>query len=131
MAVTTLTHTKTILIVEDDPASALMIREALELEGGAAWCVRVIGNGGAAMLAIAAQPPDLVLLDLRLPGHDGGAIYRWLRQDPRTARMPVVFISGATTLELHASGVDEGILLRKPVHLGTLISVVQAHLRAA
>lgn len=122
---------KSIIIVEDDPTAAGLLREALELEGEAAWLVRVLYDGDAAIAAITAAPPDLVLLDLRLPGRDGGAIFRWLRQRPSTARLPVLFISGATTAELHQYGVDEGVLLRKPVDLTTLVHVVRAHLRAA
>ena len=122
---------KTIYLVEDDVHAAAMIREAIELEGEPGWSVRVIADGAAALIEIDAAPPDLVLLDLRLPGADGGAIFRHLRANARTATMPVLFISGATSFELHDSGIDDGVLLRKPVNPGILIQVLRTHLHAA
>lgn len=123
--------TKVIYIVEDDPASASMIREALELEGEPSWCMHVIGDGDEAMVAINTVTPDLVLLDLTLPGADGGTIYHELQTNGTDSqKMPVLFITGATTHDLHNRGIDEGVLLRKPVNLDVLIDVVRAHLDA-
>jgi DNA-binding response OmpR family regulator len=125
------TSLKTIYIVEDDVAAATMIREALELEGDTTWCVQVFNDGAEAINAIKHCPPDLLLLDLRLPGADGSTIFRRLRSSPATLNMPVLFITGATHYDLHDKGIDEGVLLRKPVNLGTLLHVVRAHLHAA
>ncbi len=123
--------TKRIVVVEDDIVAATVIREALELEGEPTWSVEIITDGAVALRALQTRPPDLILLDLRLPGADGGKIFRQLRQQPRTRKMPVLFISGATTYELHDSGIDDGVLLRKPVNLSTLLQVVRTHLQAA
>jgi CheY-like chemotaxis protein len=122
---------KRIVVVEDDIASATVIREALELEGESSWSVEIITDGAVALRALQTRPPDLILLDLRLPGADGGKIFRQLRQQPRTRKMPVLFISGATTYELYDSGIEDGVLLRKPVNLNTLLQVVRTHLQAA
>lgn len=123
--------TKLIYVIEDDPAAALLIREAIELEGDPSWRVRIIPDGAVALATIEAMPPDLILLDLRLPGTDGGTIFRHLRSNACTATLPVLFISGATSYELHDSGIDEGVLLRKPVNPSILLEVLHTHLRAA
>jgi putative two-component system response regulator len=125
------TAVKNIYVIEDDLAAATLIREALELEGDPTWAVRIIMNGTIAVKIIKECPPDLVLLDLRLPGVDGGAIFRHLRSQPATRKMPILFISGATAHELYISGIEDGILLRKPVNLGILLHVVRTHLSAA
>jgi DNA-binding response OmpR family regulator len=122
---------KTIYIIEDDIASATMIREALELEGDASWSIKVLTDGTSAIEALNKQTPDLVLLDLRLPGQNGGEIFRYLRGKPDTIKMPILFITGATNRDLHDNGIDEGVLLRKPVNLSTLLHVVRTHLCVA
>jgi len=122
---------KHIYVIEDDISASSLIREALELEGEETWTISVYNNGAAAVKAIQAQIPDLVLLDLRLPDTDGGTIFRLLRGNPISLHKPIVFISGATSHELHDSGIDEGVLLRKPVNLGILLNVVRSHLNAA
>ncbi|MBA3823591.1 MAG: response regulator transcription factor [Ktedonobacterales bacterium] len=127
--VATNTAVKHIYVIEDDVASATLIREALELEGDASWAVRVITDGTQALLAIESFAPDLVLLDLRMPGTNGSAIFRRLRERAETMAIPVIFISGATAYELHDSGIEDGVLLRKPVNLTILMHVVRRHLR--
>jgi two-component system sensor histidine kinase/response regulator len=122
---------KRIFVIEDDLAAATLIQEALQLEGDSSWTVEVITDGAAAVKAIQQSPPDLVLLDLRLPGADGGTIFRYLRQHPKTLKLPILFISGATSHELHDSGIEDGVLLRKPVNLGILLHVVRTHLQVA
>lgn len=124
------TATKLIYIIEDDLASATLIREALELEGDPSWALRIIIDGSAALQAIQHETPDLVLLDLFMPGADGGAIFRQLRDQPATMNLPILFISGATTHDLHNNGVDDGVLLRKPVNLAILLHVVHTHLHS-
>lgn len=123
--------TKLIYIIEDDLASATMIREALELEGDPSWAVRVIMDGSTALQTIQHETPDLVLLDLFMPGANGGTIFRQLRESPATLKMPILFISGATTHDLHDNGIDDGVLLRKPVNLSILLHVVHTHLQSA
>jgi DNA-binding response OmpR family regulator len=125
------TTTRNIVLVEDDSSAANLIREAIALEGDPSWNLRVITDGTNAAAAIAAAPPDLVLLDLMLPGADGGAIFRALRACPQTHDTPVLFLSGGTTRDLHEHGIEEGVLLRKPVNLGVLLHVLRTHLGAA
>ncbi len=122
---------KSIYIIEDDPASASMLREVLELEGDSSWNITVLSTGSDAMRAIDAHAPDLVLLDISLPDIDGAAVFKYMRKKSSTRNKPVLFISGATNYDLHTHGIDEGVLLRKPVSVNSLLHVVRAHLAAA
>ncbi len=122
------TRERTIVLVEDNASEASVIREAIELEGESSWRLRVIRDGAKAAAAITAHPPDLVLLDLGLPGADGGTIYRNLRAQPQTHAIPVLFLTGATTHDLYDHGIDDGVLLRKPVDMNVLMQVVRTHL---
>ncbi len=80
------------LLVGDDD---LLLRQMLEaLLTGEGYEVRCAPDGGMALMFAQEDPPELVLLDIRLPDMDGFEACRRLREDPRTARIPVIFISG-------------------------------------
>jgi CheY-like chemotaxis protein len=119
-----------ILIVEDDVAAAGAIRAALELEGEPGWDIQVAGEGQRALELASAVPPEVVLLDVGLPDVDGAEVYRRLRANPLTARTRVLFLSGATSLDLHQRGIDGGVLLRKPFDLRALAGLVRTLLVA-
>jgi len=79
-----------ILVVEDEPDIAEILRYNLERAG---FAVEVAGQGDTALEAIRRQPPDLLLLDLMLPGLDGLELTRILRRDTATAQLPVVMLT--------------------------------------
>ena len=79
-----------ILIVEDEPDIAEILAYNLGQEG---YRVETIGRGDTALAAIRASPPDLILLDLMLPGLDGLELTRALKRHPRTARIPLVMLT--------------------------------------
>lgn len=115
-----------ILIVEDDARTADVLREAMELEGELDWGVEVAGDGLRALELAAQVPPDVVLLDVRLPGLDGGEVYRRLRASNASRHARVLFLSAGTALDLWQRGIEDGVLLRKPFHLPDLIALVRA-----
>lgn len=80
-----------ILVVEDEAHVRQFIEVHLRLEG---YSVRGVGDGEAALEAIAADPPALALLDIALPGIDGLEVCRNLRADPHTSHTPVIFLTG-------------------------------------
>jgi len=80
-----------VLLVEDEPDIQAVARLALEAVGGLQ--VEVCGSGEAALSAAPAFEPELVLLDVMMPGMDGPATLRALRSLPETARTPVVFMT--------------------------------------
>lgn len=119
-----------ILIVEDDPRAAGVIRETLALEGEPGWDIQVAPDGRRALELASAAPPHVVLLDVLLPGVDGAEVYRQLRANPLTARARVLFLSAATSLDLAQRGIEDGVLLRKPFDVGALAGLVRALLAA-
>lgn len=115
-----------ILIVEDDPGAAAVLRDTLELEGDPAWAVAVASEGMRALELAARTPPDLVLLDVWLPGLDGGEVYRRLRAHHATRHTRVLFLTAGTSLDLYHCGVEDGVLLRKPYDVQELMELVRA-----
>lgn len=79
-----------ILLVDDEPATLDLLCASLEAEG---WTVVVATSGPAAIAAARRSHPDLVVLDVGLPGLDGFATCRRLEHDPATADTPIVFLS--------------------------------------
>jgi CheY-like chemotaxis protein len=79
-----------ILLVEDNEANQMLARAVLELEG---YEVRVAGSGPEALEALRDTTPDLILMDIQLPGQDGLSITRELKANPATAAIPVVALT--------------------------------------
>jgi two-component system OmpR family response regulator len=80
-----------VMLVEDDRSVRRVAQMALEMVGGLK--VRACESGVEALDAIAEFRPQLVLLDVMMPGMDGPAVLRRLREQPETARIPVVFLT--------------------------------------
>lgn len=118
-----------ILIVEDDSQVVSVIRESLELEGEADWAVQSAGEGPRALEMAGATPPDVVLLDVRLPGLGGAEVYRRLRANQKTRGARILFLSAGTAFDLHQLGIEDGVLLRKPFDVRDLVSLVRALLQ--
>lgn len=81
------------------------------------------------MRAVAEAPPDLLLLDLRLPVLDGFAVLRWLKGRPATARIPVLALTAAGSLETQQA-LDRGCagFVAKPFNLDELLETVRPFL---
>jgi CheY-like chemotaxis protein len=82
--------TRVILVVEDNERNLKLLRDVLEYAGYEVRAAQTAEDGIA--LAV-SKPPDLVLMDLQLPGIDGMEALRRLREDPRTAAIPVVAVT--------------------------------------
>jgi two-component system OmpR family response regulator len=82
---------KLVLYVEDDPDIQLVASMALEVVGGLG--LRACSSGAEALRAAAECKPDLLLLDVMMPGMDGPATLAALRQLPNTAATPVIFMT--------------------------------------
>ena len=92
-----------------------------------------MSNGSEALAAVRAQPPDLVLADVMMPGMDGVALVRALRADPRTRTVPVILLSARAGPEATAAGLEAGAddYLVKPFAASELLARVQAHVALA
>ena len=84
---------KRILLIEDDADIALSLRHNLEKEKG--FLVATARDGETGLRAAVESPPDLVLLDLNLPGRDGREILDDIRSDPRWSALPVVILTSS------------------------------------
>lgn len=109
-----------ILVVEDEPAIARLIQRYLERAG---YAVLAVGSGPEALRAVRASRPDLVILDVLLPGPDGLTVLEWLKGDPATAVVPVLMLSVAPD---DGRGRHLGAVgyLSKPVKADTLLAHV-------
>jgi putative two-component system response regulator len=109
-----------VLIVEDEPQVAQVLMRLLTREG----CdVTLASDGHSAFASIAADPPDVILLDVVLPGTDGFEICRRLKREPRTRLIPVVLVTGYGEREQRLLGLDAGAddYLTKPVDTQELL----------
>jgi DNA-binding response OmpR family regulator len=116
---------KTILVVEDEVAIAEAVRARLASEG---YQVRVVHDGPEALRAAAAEPPDLVVLDLMLPGMDGLEVCRELQKDDW---VPVLMLTARTEEADKVAGFAVGAddYLTKPFSLRELVMRIKAILR--
>ncbi|MGE4278930.1 MAG: two-component system response regulator [Magnetospirillum sp.] len=102
-----------ILIVDDEPANIQILHAALSGMGA----VQFARSGEQALKLAGTQPPEVVLLDVMMPGMDGLAVTRALRAEPDTAAVMVILVSGGSSdseiAEGLASGADD--FISKPV----------------
>jgi two-component system cell cycle response regulator DivK len=119
-----------ILIVDDNEQNQRLARAVLRFAG-----FRTLeAGGGAEGVALAAEHrPDLVLMDIRMSGMNGAEALRRLREDVRTAEIPVVAVTSSTMKgdreRFLAAGFDG--YLKKPISVRTFPDQVRSHLRAA
>lgn len=99
-----MTKTATVLVVDDDP----FIRELIADTLGGDYLVICHENAEAALLGAEAERPDAILLDVELPGMDGYEACRRIKQDERTAAVPVIFISAHDRIEDRLKGYEAG-----------------------
>jgi CheY-like chemotaxis protein len=97
---------KTVLVVDDDPDMRFMLKLLLERGG---YQVNEAADGLAALQAIKAQMPDLVLTDLRMPMMDGAELIQKLRSDDGMAGLPIILITAYAVLPATAGMADETI----------------------
>ncbi|SDO83124.1 response regulator [Pseudomonas jinjuensis] len=116
-----------ILVVDDQPGILVATSELLRQR----YRVETVGSGGEALLRAAMDPqPDLILLDILMPGMDGYEVCRQLKADPRTCDIPVIFLTGMASLEDEQKGLDLGAVdfLLKPVSPPVALARVRTHL---
>ncbi|MFQ5989788.1 MAG: diguanylate cyclase [Candidatus Methylomirabilales bacterium] len=118
----------TVLIVDDEPILRQMVREHLERHG---LQIEEAGNGQEALESAHRVNPDLILLDIMMPGLNGLQVCQTLREQEATRAIPVVLLTSHDGLEDRIRGLDAGAndYLTKPVQPGELLARVKAHLR--
>ncbi|MCA1642645.1 MAG: response regulator [Acidobacteria bacterium] len=120
----------TLLVVDDDERAREIMRATFEGEGH-----RVVAaeDAPSALRALHKEPPDLILLDVEMPGVDGLALCRLLRAQGAAKRLPIIVVSArddeGRKVEAFAAGADDFVAKSAP--RGELVSRVSAHLEAA
>jgi signal transduction histidine kinase/DNA-binding response OmpR family regulator len=116
-----------ILAVDDTPASLKLLTDLLKAEGHK---VRSAINGELALQAAAGAPPDLLLLDINMPGINGFEVCQRIKAQPETASIPVIFISAAHETAEKVKGLELGAVdyVTKPYQREELLARVRTHL---
>lgn len=117
-----------ILLTEDDPLTLEALGELLRLEG---FEVEEVSNGEAALEAWKREKPDLVCLDIMMPGMDGYEVCRRLRE--KDSRVPILFLSAKNEERDIVVGLELGAddFIRKPFTTGEVMARIRAALRRA
>ena len=116
-----LTSMPRVLIVDDDPAILRLLEVNFRMEG---FDVDAAAHGEDALAAAAAATPDVVILDLMLPGMDGREILSQLRAAPTTSDVPVVFLTARGRDDAMTDG-DE-LFVQKPFDTVELVETVRS-----
>ena len=119
--------THVILVVEDNERNLKLLRDVLEYAGYEVRAAQTAEDGIA--LAV-SKPPDLVLMDLQLPGIDGMEALRRLRQSPRTAGIPVVAVTAQAMKQDRERALTAGFdgYVEKPIGVRAFLDQVRRFL---
>ena len=120
-----------VLIVEDEQDIAGLIKHTLERSGQAD--AEVVGSGDAALKAVSARPPDLIILDLNLPVLGGLEVCRLLRSRSDARHLPIIMLTARSSESDRVTGLELGAddYVTKPFSLRELTARVRAVLRRA
>lgn len=118
-----------IVIVDDDVLIRETVRLALDHAG---FYVIAVGEPERALAVVRAEKPDLVIMDLYMPGSDGRELIRALKSDPEIAKTPVILFSGSDEAIDVVSGLQSGAVeyLGKPIDGEILLAKINHILKA-
>jgi DNA-binding response OmpR family regulator len=119
-------HLGEVLIVEDTPASLKLLADLLS---GAGYAVRQAPDGELALWSANARPPELILLDIRMPGIDGFEVCRRLKAAPLLRDIPVIFLSAQHDTDDKVRGFQAGAIdfIGKPYQSEEVLARTAAH----
>lgn len=118
---------KTVLVVDDTPDNLSLMSGLLKDD----YKVKVANNGEKALKIAATDPqPDLILLDIMMPGMDGYEVIQFLKRNPATASIPVIFLTAKAEVEDEKKGLELGAVdyVTKPVSPPIVMARVRNHL---
>jgi sigma-B regulation protein RsbU (phosphoserine phosphatase) len=118
----------TILIVDDTEVNVLLLQSVLDAEG---FRTLTASDGASARELSRTQTPDLILLDVVMPGESGFETCAKLKSDPKTADIPIIFLSAQDDVKSKVKGLKVGGVdyVTKPVHGEEVLARVRVHLR--
>jgi putative two-component system response regulator len=116
-----------ILVVDDTPANLSLMANLLADQ----YQIRVANNGARALELATSAPPDLILLDIMMPEMDGYEVCTRLKADPRTERIPVIFLTAKTSTEDEEHGLLMGAVdfIHKPISPPIVLARIKTHLQ--
>jgi CheY-like chemotaxis protein len=119
-----------ILVVEDNPASQMLVEAVLQ---GYGYLLRFAASGAEALASIERERPDLILMDIQLPGQDGLSLTRQLKANPAQASIPVVAVTAHAMASDRQLSLDAGCVghITKPYDTHILAEQVAAFLRGS
>ena len=126
MVADNITARATVLVVDDTPANIALLSGLLKDH----YKVKVATSGEKALLIAAAEPPDLILLDIMMPQMNGYEVCKALKADPATREIPVMFLTAKAEAEDQELGLELGAVdyIIKPFSLPIVLARVKTHL---
>ncbi len=121
------TERATILIVDDTPENLTLMNDLFKED----YKVKVANGGEKALKIVASDsPPDLILLDIMMPGMDGYEVCRRLKSDPSTSDIPVIFLTARSEMEDEKKGLELGAVdyIIKPFNPHIVLARIKNHL---
>jgi len=118
---------RTILVIDDEPVNIQLLRRKLEWEGLDVLSAR---NGHEGLELAKAKTPDLILLDIMMPGMDGFEVCQKLREDENTKSIPVIFVTAQNSKQGKLEGLQAGAVdyITKPIDLDETTARIRAQL---
>ncbi len=121
------TPSTVVLLVDDEPSNLRILSDAL---GGQGFAIAVARDGNSVLERVKQWPPDLILLDVLMPGMDGFEVCRRLKAMPEVRDTPVIFMTALTDSDDRLRGLGAGAVdfIPKTIHRDELVARVKVHL---